>query len=93
MSGNITITQFAQVLGHSEPELRDRMKRDGILQECGLPYSVHMRRRYFATGELGGHVIDVGLTGKGQIWLARRYPAGFELAERKLGARKRGTAQ
>ena len=93
MSANITISQFAQVLGHPEPALLDRMKRDGILQDSGLPYSVHVRRRYFAIGELGGRVIDVGLTGKGQIWLARLYPVGFELAGRKLGGRKREAAQ
>jgi|GEM_PF-6073620 len=87
---NITITQFAQVLGHSEPALLERMKMDQILQPSGLPYSVHLRRRYFAVAELGGRTLDVGLTGKGQIWLARRYPAGFELAERKLGERKPG---
>jgi len=85
---NITLSQFAHVLDHSEAELLERMKRDGILQETGIPYQDYVRRRYFAIGELGGCVLGVALTGKGQVWLARRYPAGFSFKERKLGARK-----
>ena len=76
---NITIKQFADTLSHPEAALTARMTADAILQSTGRPYQEHVRRGYFAVAELGGRVLDVTLTGKGQIWLARRYPHGCKL--------------
>lgn len=75
---NMTLSQFASTLNHPEPVLVARMMRDGILQSNGRPYQEHVRRNYFPTVEKGAGS-DVLLTGKGQVWLARKYPVGVEL--------------
>lgn len=76
---HITIQQFAETLHHPVAALTARMTADAILQPTGRPYQEHVRRGYFAVAELGGKTLDVSLTGKGQIWLARRYPHGCKL--------------
>jgi phage antirepressor YoqD-like protein len=76
---NITIAQFAKTMNHSEAELTARMKLDQLMQNTdpARPYNEYVRRGYFEVTEFKGYVLDVSLTGKGQIWLARLYPAGF----------------
>lgn len=78
---NMTIKKFAAALGHSEEALTERMKRDQIMQNTdpAQPYREYVRRGYFDVTVYQGHVLDVSLTGKGQIWLARLFPAGFDL--------------
>jgi phage antirepressor YoqD-like protein len=78
---NITITQFADTLHHDAAALVERMKRDQIMQgtDPARPYQEYVRRGYFDVAELGGRPLDVTLTNKGQIWLARLYPAGAKL--------------
>jgi phage antirepressor YoqD-like protein len=76
---NMTIKKFAEALGHTEEALTERMKQDGIMQNTDpvRPYREYVRRGYFDVTEFKGYVLDVSLTGKGQIWLARLFPAGF----------------
>lgn len=76
---NCTIGHFAQTMRHSLNLLMERMKRDTVLQQFGRPYQQYVNRGYFAIMELPGKTFSVSLTGKGQIWLARKYPAGFDL--------------
>ncbi|MEJ7804314.1 MAG: hypothetical protein WKG03_00110 [Telluria sp.] len=76
---NMTLSQFAATLKHVEPLLIARMIHDGLLQSNGRPYQGFVRRNYFPAAENSKRSVDVVLTGKGQIWLARKYPAGCEL--------------
>ena len=77
----ITISQFADALQHAEPALIARMKADELLQASGRPYQELVNRGYFMECRRSGarHTDAPILTGKGQIWLARKYPAGTAL--------------
>lgn len=71
---NITIPEFAATLKHDVSALVERMTADRILQPTGRPYREHARRGYFDVAGLSSRAPEITLTGKGQIWLARKYP-------------------
>lgn len=74
-----SVPHFAGVMGHRINSLVSRMKRDGVLEQFGRPAQRLVNGGYFAVTEQGEGRFGVELTGKGQIWLARKYPAGFDL--------------
>jgi phage antirepressor YoqD-like protein len=76
----ITIAEFAATLGHNHSELVDRMKKDGVLQQFGRPYQVFINSGHFVVDELAQRRFTVAITGKGQVWLARKYPHGTVLS-------------
>jgi len=80
MKTSCTIAHFAATLEHNESQLLLRMKVDGILQQFGRPYQEFVNRGFFKVPALVDERLSVELTSKGQIWLARKYPPGMDLA-------------
>lgn len=74
-TGACSLDYFAKTMDHDLCALKDKMISDHIISALGAPLKEHADRGYFlATGT------PEILTGKGQIWLARKYPVGADLS-------------
>jgi len=85
----ISVGAMAKLLGTGQNRLFSRLRADGILLEDNKPYQAYIDRGYFRLIEMpwrdGEGQVHVSfktlVTGKGQVWLQRRYgQAGTALA-------------
>lgn len=89
LDGTCNISHIAKTLGHGPNKLFSRLRADKILiGKSNLPYQEYLSRGYFEVREnepwkdRDGNMhptFTTVVTGKGQIWLARKYPAGMNL--------------
>lgn len=79
----ITVSDMAKVLGTGQNRLFARLRADAILMADNRPYQTYIDRGYFRLVEMPwrdaeGHThvtFKTLVTGKGQVWLQRRYAA------------------
>lgn len=89
LDGTCMIGHIAKTLGHGPNKLFARLKADGILMASRMPYQKYVNAGYFEVREGDPYknskeescpTFTTVVTGKGQIWLARKYPAGMDLS-------------
>ena len=79
----ISVRDMAKLLGTGQNRLFDRMRADAILMADNRPYQCFIDRGYFRLVEMPWRDADgqthisfkTLITGKGQVWLQRRYAA------------------
>lgn len=77
----ISVSNMAKLLGTGQNRLFARMRADGLLMDDNRPYQTYIDRGYFRQVEMPWrdsegqvHVsFKTLITGKGQVWLQRRY--------------------
>lgn len=88
LDGTCMIGHIAKTLGHGPNKLFARLKADCILMASRMPYQRYINAGYFEVREGEAYIDSKGnslptftpvVTGKGQIWMARKYPKGMDI--------------